>query len=332
MAKGGVGALPLLRLTSGACTSFRGAEAMWRCYRAALSRQPLLTQAATSASLMAASDALCQAVESPRRWQAPELHTARLEEPRPGYDWQRSARMAAVGLLYCGPVAHAWYLLLERIVPVKSGLGSLACKMALDATLYSPVSIVGYVALKSKLEGNDIGGVASDVQSKWWTALLASWSFWPVANIFNFAFVPVQLRVLYNNTLSLGWNAILWNLTSQQRESVEAPLQLLWAPLLRAQRELAAQLEHLWLWPGSVLLRLHDSQAHSPNASFPVGDDRAALANEDLGRRRWGEAGPTRVSGQENETAKVLSSYNSGVGFAQAVLGLPIRQAWAART
>eukprot|EP00418_Pyrodinium_bahamense_P009380 CAMPEP_0179118672 /NCGR_PEP_ID=MMETSP0796-20121207/55826_1 /TAXON_ID=73915 /ORGANISM="Pyrodinium bahamense, Strain pbaha01" /LENGTH=129 /DNA_ID=CAMNT_0020817141 /DNA_START=374 /DNA_END=763 /DNA_ORIENTATION=- len=99
---------------------------------------------------------------------------------------------------------------------MRNGLSSLGSKVLLDALIYSPLSVAGYVAFKSKLEGNNADSVMTDVTTKVWPGLLASWSFWPAANLFNFALVPLQFRVLYNNFLSLGWNAILWNLTSQQ--------------------------------------------------------------------------------------------------------------------
>jgi hypothetical protein len=55
---------------------------------------------------------------------------------------------------------------------------------------------------------------------KWMAALQASWTFWPAANVVNFSVVPVPLRVLYNNVLSVGWNAFLSRLNAERLERV----------------------------------------------------------------------------------------------------------------
>jgi hypothetical protein len=34
----------------------------------------------------------------------------------------------------------------------------------------------------------------------------ANWKLWPFANLVNFAFVPLQLRVLFGNVVSIGWS------------------------------------------------------------------------------------------------------------------------------
>eukprot|EP00416_Gambierdiscus_australes_P039281 CAMPEP_0171109844 /NCGR_PEP_ID=MMETSP0766_2-20121228/71012_1 /TAXON_ID=439317 /ORGANISM="Gambierdiscus australes, Strain CAWD 149" /LENGTH=222 /DNA_ID=CAMNT_0011571635 /DNA_START=52 /DNA_END=720 /DNA_ORIENTATION=+ len=203
---------------------------VWRSYRLALQRRPLLTKATTSASLMALSDAMCQGMESSR------AEVQRHQHQRPAYDWDRSARLAAIGLVYNGPLAHAWYQVLERMVQIKHPAWGLGCKMLLDAVVYSPPSVVGYVALKSRLEGSDWRGVRDEVRTKWWPGLVASWSFWPAANLVIFALAPLQLRVLCNNALALGWNAILWNVTSEHQEAVKDPLRSLQESLLSLQQ------------------------------------------------------------------------------------------------
>jgi protein Mpv17 len=68
------------------------------------------------------------------------------------------------------------------------------------------------------LEGNSIGETQQRLQSKFTDALTASWQFWPIANVLNFAFVPVQFRVLYNNSLSLLWNGYLSHLNGTTPE------------------------------------------------------------------------------------------------------------------
>lgn len=34
----------------------------------------------------------------------------------------------------------------------------------------------------------------------------ANWKLWPLANFISFAFVPLELRVLFGNVVSVGWS------------------------------------------------------------------------------------------------------------------------------
>lgn len=49
---------------------------------------------------------------------------------------------------------------------------------------------------------------------------MASWHFWPLANVFNFTFVALPYRVLFNNCLALGWNGYLSHINSARLEEV----------------------------------------------------------------------------------------------------------------
>ena len=41
---------------------------------------------------------------------------------------------------------------------------------------------------------------------------LAGWRLWPAAAMFNYKFVPLNLRVLFLNMVALGWcaHAVIW--------------------------------------------------------------------------------------------------------------------------
>ena len=97
----------------------------------------------------------------------------------------------------------------------------MAWQLALDALLFSPVAIGGYFVWRTVLENSNVlDTIAWKLQFKWLPALQASWSFWPLANVVNFGLVPLPFRVLYNNSLSLFWNAYLTNLNGRRLEVV----------------------------------------------------------------------------------------------------------------
>ncbi|CAB9515336.1 Protein Mpv17 [Seminavis robusta] len=195
---------------------------VWHFYKQALTRHPLLVKATTAATLMSISDVLVQAYE--QQSGDTSLSTCNRESVPTtssnglllililqANNWLRTLHVGVTGLIFSGPITHAWYGILERLVerlPLKSSVSTLATKLLLDAILFSPIAVAGYFIWRSVLEGSHVG---QKLQRKWFSSLQASWSFWPLANTLNFAFVPLPYRVLYNNALSLLWNAYLSN-------------------------------------------------------------------------------------------------------------------------
>lgn len=41
------------------------------------------------------------------------------------------------------------------------------------------------------------------MQAKLLSTLLANWTLWPLAHYFNFRYVPVEQRILFNNVVSV---------------------------------------------------------------------------------------------------------------------------------
>ncbi len=39
--------------------------------------------------------------------------------------------------------------------------------------------------------------------------LIANWAIWPMVQLVNFRFVPLNYRLLFVNTLAIGWNCRL---------------------------------------------------------------------------------------------------------------------------
>lgn len=212
----------------------------WRWYKKMLENNPLVTKAITAGILMGTSDVLSQSFEqatdvlkreqrmqgahtSPLVVSSPTEFIATFEEFVARYNWNRSMHVAITGLTFTGPLTHTWYNILEGIVarsipriPILAVgvVPQLAYKMFLDAFLYSPVAIGGYFVWRTELEGGS-ADIWEKLQVVYPQALVASWSFWPAANIINFTLIPLPFRVLYNNMLSLFWNAYLSTVNSK---------------------------------------------------------------------------------------------------------------------
>ena len=93
--------------------------------------------------------------------------------------------------------------------------------MFMDAFIFSPVAVAGYFILRTILEGGGSNDIVAKLRDSYLNALLASFQFWPCANIINFSLVPVEYRVLYNNMLSLFWNGYLSHINSISTKHIE---------------------------------------------------------------------------------------------------------------
>lgn len=214
------------------------ARAVWSWYKSCLLNHPLQTKALTSATIMTTSDALCQryeigVAEKIVRKKGPNVNlqngcptNVNCSEMRKSssrhlsHDWQRSSHVAITGLTLSGPISHAWYNILERMVTIRHRYLGIAVRMVLDAALFSPVAVACYFTWRSALEGKDIEGILAKLEAKWSKALMASLSYWPAANLISFSFVPVPFRVLYNNVLSLFFNGYLSHINGRRMEEI----------------------------------------------------------------------------------------------------------------
>jgi len=214
-------------------------RAAWRWYKSCLRQRPLLTKSSTSSVIMAVSDVLCQRLERSRAHDdddddddnvlpgregssspGDESGGPRSRSGRANNDWRRTGHVAVTGFTMSGPISHGWYALLEAVVSIQDRRLGVAARMVLDAFVFSPVTVAAYFIWRAVLEGEGPGGIATKLRANWTDALAASLTFWPLANIINFGFVPVELRVLYNNMLSLFWTGYLshMNATHMKKE------------------------------------------------------------------------------------------------------------------
>ncbi|CAJ1936716.1 unnamed protein product [Cylindrotheca closterium] len=214
----------------------------WRWYKKMLETNPMATKSITAGILMGTSDVLSQSFEQatgvlkqqkrllgatetdPLVFASPSTSIEALHNFSSRYDWTRSMHVTITGLTLIGPLTHTWYNMLERIVvwsiprmPILAvgAVPQLVYRMFLDAVIYSPVGVGGYFVWRTQLEGGSLASTWNKLQLVFPQALVASWSFWPAANIVNFTLVPLPFRVLYTNLLSLFWNAYLSTVNSR---------------------------------------------------------------------------------------------------------------------
>ncbi|CAK1586041.1 unnamed protein product [Parnassius mnemosyne] len=120
------------------------------------------------------------------------------------YDFRRTSQMALSGST-SGIICHHWYNFLDKIIIGRS-IHNVIKKLLLDQFICSPLIIVSFFATVAIFEKNPLENFTGEVQEKFWSLYKAEWVIWPPAQIINFYFLPTKYRVLYDSTISLGYD------------------------------------------------------------------------------------------------------------------------------
>jgi hypothetical protein len=65
-----------------------------------------------------------------------------------------------------------------------------------------------FLAVITTLEGRPEAALGV-IQAKLFSVMLANFSVWPLAHLFNFRFVPPEQRILFNNVVAIAWTTYL---------------------------------------------------------------------------------------------------------------------------
>lgn len=71
------------------------------------------------------------------------------------------------------------------------------------------------------VEGKSLSDYKDKIQQDLQTAVMGSWAVWVPAHTINFAFVPPAQRLLYINTIQIGYNIFLSFLGNKEVEGGE---------------------------------------------------------------------------------------------------------------
>ncbi|XP_046968935.1 mpv17-like protein 2 [Vanessa cardui] len=146
-----------------------------------------------------------------------EIYTKQQDKYNPKRTMHMAFSGAAVGVL-----CHHWYKVLDKFIIGKT-FDMVAKKLLLDQLIFSPIMIVTFFGSLALFEKDPVGNFKEEVRDKFVTLYHAEWLVWPPAQIINFYFLPTKYRVLYDNTISLGYDVY----TSQvkHKKSIKIPPQ-----------------------------------------------------------------------------------------------------------
>ena len=151
----------------------------------------LLTNMAITASLSSVGDIMQQSYEI-------AIHR------QENWNKTRTFHVSITGLVL-GPPCHFWYKFLDHYFPGRA-LRVIIKKLVLDQIFCAPVMIFLFLTTLGILEKSSLQEMLAEFQECGKPLLLADWLVWPPAQVINFYFLPNRYRVLYDNTISLGFD------------------------------------------------------------------------------------------------------------------------------
>lgn len=157
-----------------------------------LDTQPLLTKALTSLTGFTLGDVLAQ----------------NFIESGGEYDLMRTIRLGSFGFLVHGTTGHYFYGFLDSKLPGTAPI-TVASKVAIDQVVWNPIFGCMFFGYLNFAEGKSFSDYTKKLQADLKTAVMGSWAVWVPAHTINFAFIPPSQRLLYINTIQIGYNVFL---------------------------------------------------------------------------------------------------------------------------
>lgn len=112
------------------------------------------------------------------------------------------------GFLIHGPTGHYFYNFLDSKIPGTAAL-TVASKVFIDQIIWNPIfgcMFFGYNGVTTGLRG---AAIVDNIKNNLWASVKGSWTVWPVAHAINFRFIPTSQRLLYINSIQVGYNMFL---------------------------------------------------------------------------------------------------------------------------
>lgn len=165
---------------------------IWAAYNRALTAQPLLVKAATSFVGFTVGDILAQ----------------KFINPDDEYDIKRTLRLGSFGALIHGPTGHFFYGFLDKQLPGTAAT-TVVSKVAIDQLIWNPIFGVMFFSYLGLAEGKTVDQIQTKIKNDLQTAVMGSWAVWIPAHTINFKYVPSSQRLLYINSIQIGYNVFL---------------------------------------------------------------------------------------------------------------------------
>ena len=153
-----------------------------------------------------------------QRGSAADLSADRQPAASPPYDVGRTVRMGIWRAVLFAPLAHGFYVLVDRVVPF-GGWRGVAVKVLIDQLLYAAPMTFSFFFTDALLEGRSPREAWDRGAAIIWDVTKMTWSIWPFVQVFNFAVVPQQHRVVFVSVVATVWSVYLSLMNESSRAS-----------------------------------------------------------------------------------------------------------------
>lgn len=179
---------------------FQGYAAMQR-------RSPLLTQFESSLIIYFLGDLSAQSVSSGA------FETA-------AYEPSRGLRALIIGGISSIP-SYKWFMFLGNHFNYASHTLSLAVKIVINQSVFTPIFNTYFFGMQSLLTGSTLAEAKQRVIDTVPVSWKNSWKVWPAVTAFSFTFILPQYRNVFAGVIAIGWQTYLsWlNKTAEAMES-----------------------------------------------------------------------------------------------------------------
>ena len=92
-------------------------------------------------------------------------------------------------------------------------------KVFIDQVLWNPIFGVMFFSYVGLMEAKGVAHVVDKVKNDLLTSVTGSWKVWPLAHTINFRFIPSNQRVLYINSIQIGYNCFLSLISNREKEA-----------------------------------------------------------------------------------------------------------------
>jgi peroxisomal membrane protein 2 len=177
-------------------------EKLWHDYLRALETKPILTKALSSAVLSAFSEWIAQILLTQAFLFSLNFHSILVQ--------------FIIGLTLRGPPPHYWLQFLDDLFARFGYRGrrsqewpAVLGKVAIDQLTFGPFCHYLYFYFLAILEGRGLASAQIHIQRDFVRTLFLNWSIWPFVNIYNFGWVPPNLRILFGNVVGVVYTILL---------------------------------------------------------------------------------------------------------------------------
>ncbi|THW79678.1 hypothetical protein D6D19_00988 [Aureobasidium pullulans] len=196
----------------------------FRAYGRMQHRSPYMTQLSTTLIIYFLGDLSAQKVSS--------------TEP---YEPSRGLRALVIGGISSIP-NYKWFMFLGNHFNYKSHVASIATKIVINQTFFTPCFNTYFFGMQSLLSGQTLAQTKQRVIDTVPTSWRNSWKLWPAVTAFSFTFVAPQYRSVFAGVIAIGWQTYLsWlNMQAQKEEDEKARVSAAAAPVTAPSTALPA--------------------------------------------------------------------------------------------